>query len=182
MTDPRLERARRLLRDSQARLLAATGGLTDAQWRWRPAPGTWSVLDGVEHLATIERGTTRMLLDGLSHPEAADAPVRDAAVLAVYDERLVTGLLSRDERLVAPERVAPSGRFASGADALAQFTEWRGKLMAWADAPTWPPASRTAPHPRLGTIDGVQWMLFLGGHAERHVRQMHEVLSALPRP
>jgi hypothetical protein len=181
MADPRLERARRLLRDSQAHLIAACGGLTEDQWRWRPDDATWSALDNVEHLAVVERGSARMLVEGMTHPEAADAPVREAAVLAVYDERMVTSLLGRTEKADAPDRVRPKGRFASGAEALANFNEWRTKLTAWADAPTWPPASKVAPHPRFGQIDGVQWMLFLGAHAERHVRQLADVLTALPR-
>lgn len=181
MTDPRLERAQRLLRDSQEHLLAVCGGLTEAQWRWRPDETTWSALENVEHLAVVERGSARMLVEGMTHPEAADAPVREPAVLAVYDERMVTGLLERTERAEAPERVRPKGRFASGAEALGSFLEWRTKLLAWADAPTWAPASKVAPHPRFGTIDGIQWMLFLGAHAERHVRQATDVLTGLPR-
>lgn len=181
MTDPRLERARRLLRDSHAHLLAACGSLTESQWRWRPDDATWSALDNVEHLAVIERGTTRMLLEGLSHPDATDAPRREPAVLAVYDERIVTGLFGRDDRRAAPERVSPKGRFATGAEALANFTESRTRITAFADAPTWDLVSKVAPHPALGVIDGIQWMLFLGGHAERHVRQISELLSRLPR-
>lgn len=161
--------------------MAACGGLTEAQWRWRPTEATWSALDNVEHLAVVERGSARMLADGMTHPEAADAPVREAAVLAVYDERLVSGLLGRDEKADAPDRVRPKGRFETGAEALANFIEWRTKLLTWADAPTWPPTSKIAPHPRFGMIDGVQWMLFLGAHAERHVRQVTELLSGLPR-
>lgn len=180
MTDPRLERARRLLRDSHEHLLAVCGGLSEAQWQWRPAPSAWSVLDNLEHLAVVERGSGRMLIEGLTHPEAADAPVREAAVLATYDERIVTGLFGRDDKRDAPERVRPKGRFTTWADALANFTESRTKLTAFADAPTWPLSSRVAPHPAFGTIDGIQWMLFLGAHTERHVRQMAEVVSAMP--
>jgi len=180
MTDPRLERARRLLRDSHEHLLAACGGLTEAQWRWRPDDTTWSALDNLEHLAVIERGSGRMLVEGMAHPEAAAAPAREAAVLSVHDERLVTALLSRTERAPAPERVQPKGRFATGAEALATFNASRAQVVAWADAPSWPPSEKVAPHPRLGPLDGIQWMLFLGAHAERHARQVTELLAALP--
>lgn len=178
MTASRLDRARALLRDSHQHLLAAVGGLTDAQWSWRESPEQWSVLDNVEHLAVVERGTMRFVTDGFSHPEAEPAPARSAETLDAFDQKLIGWMVARDERRNAPERVNPKGRFASGAEALDNLTVSRQSVMTFADAPTYALDAQMAPHPAVGKIDGIQWLLFLGGHMERHVRQIEEILRA----
>lgn len=174
----RLDLARATLRDSHLHLLAATGGLTDAQWTWRRQDGEWSPLDVVEHLAVVERGSSRFLVEGFTHPEVADAPARSESDLSAYDSKLIGWLTTRDTPVTAPERVAPKGRFATGPEALENLTTSRQALVAFADAPSYDLASKVAPHPRLGLLDGVQWMLFLAAHMERHVAQLEAISSA----
>jgi uncharacterized damage-inducible protein DinB len=178
MTSTRLDRARALLRDAHQHLLAAVGGLSDEQWHWRAADTHWSALDTVEHLAVVERGTVRFLTDGFSHPEAEAAPPRSAEALDAYDQKIITWMITRDERRTAPERVNPKGRFTSGQEALENLTASRQSIISFADAPTYALEAHTAPHPAVGKIDGIQWLLFLGGHMERHVRQIEEIVAA----
>ncbi|MDX2182637.1 MAG: DinB family protein [Gemmatimonadaceae bacterium] len=177
MTSTRLDRARALLRDAHQHLLAAVGGLSAEQWSWRPTDQQWSVLDNVEHLAVVERGTVRFLTDGFTHPEAEAAPARPIEALDAYDQKIIAWMLSRNERRNAPERVNPKGRFTSGQEALDNLTTSRQSIIAFADAPTYALEAHLAPHPAVGKIDGIQWLLFLGGHMERHVRQIEEIVA-----
>src|SRR5689334_13240427 len=50
------ERARvtQYLEDSQKEFLAAIEGLSDAQWKWKPAPERWSVGETAEHIVLTE--------------------------------------------------------------------------------------------------------------------------------
>jgi hypothetical protein len=49
---------------------ALTGYLTDEQWRWRPAPDSWSVLEVVAHLRDIEREVYGALLQRVLREDA----------------------------------------------------------------------------------------------------------------
>ncbi len=40
-------------------ILEATRGLTDEQWRWRPTPTSWSILEVIGHLLDEERDDFR---------------------------------------------------------------------------------------------------------------------------
>jgi hypothetical protein len=47
--------------------------------------------------------------------------------------------------------------------------------MSFAEATEADLRSHFFPHPFLGDLDCYQWLLFLGLHCERHVRQLEEV-------
>src|ERR1700760_855176 len=42
------------LKDSQAEFVKAVSGLSDAQWKWKPAPERWSVGECAEHIMLAE--------------------------------------------------------------------------------------------------------------------------------
>ncbi|MEO8131703.1 MAG: hypothetical protein ABI822_31705, partial [Bryobacteraceae bacterium] len=45
--------------------------------------------------------------------------------------------------------------------------------------PDYPLRWKIVPHFALGALDGYQWLVFLGAHCDRHVRQL-EAVKALP--
>jgi hypothetical protein len=57
-------------------------GLTPAQQAYRPAPGTWHILDVVEHLAVAEPEYWKMVQDSMAQPPgAAGISATDADIL-----------------------------------------------------------------------------------------------------
>src|SRR4051794_12858442 len=42
------------LEETRAEVLAATKGLSEAQWNFKPAPDRWSVAEVAEHIASAE--------------------------------------------------------------------------------------------------------------------------------
>jgi uncharacterized damage-inducible protein DinB len=67
---------RRLLRGRDI-IVALCADLEDADWRWRPAPGKWSLLEVVNHLADEERDDFRKRLDLLLHHAGTTWPPID---------------------------------------------------------------------------------------------------------
>src|SRR5512144_562943 len=103
---------------------AATAGLPESLAKTRPEADRWSVLECVEHVATVEE----IFLKRLAGGEYTEAPPEDRAKEASLAARIV----DRSSRRQAPETVLPKGRFTSLAAGLEQFEDARGRSLQFA--------------------------------------------------
>jgi len=162
------EHAGRYLAVTRDRLAAATNGVSEAQWTFKPAADRWSLAEIMEHIAIVE-DRVREIVGKM--PEApADAPDRD---IKGTDVAILVDLPCRYPRFKAPERVAPAGAQV-GMESLDKFFRSRvqmGELLASAAHLR----GRVLQHPVFGPWDGYQWILAAGGHCSRHTSQILEV-------
>jgi uncharacterized damage-inducible protein DinB len=158
------------LEQSREDLHAAVEGMNESEARSRPAEGRWSVLECLEHVATVER---RFLsrLEGAGQLESLIDPQREGGVLAMVTDR--------SQRRQAPEPVQPAGRFASLADALKDFDSTRAEVIAFAQARHAELRTIGAEHAIFGRVTGYELMLIIAGHACRHAAQIREARTAL---
>jgi hypothetical protein len=162
------ERAVRLLEASRDRVCASVGGLSEAQWTFKPAPDRWSALDNVEHLAVLGGRVKMMLLNIANAPAAApERPVEEV------DELLLASVVDRSVKLKVPEAGAPTGRW-SPAVALEQYRAVCDEFAEIARTST-VLRQHAVPHPLFGPMDGYQWVLAAGAHSDRHNQQILEV-------
>jgi hypothetical protein len=187
LTPEDLERARALLVGSRERLAAAVEGLSGEALAFRPAPGRWTIAENVEHLAIVERLVVERVLPRLAaappppadrDPCALDAMLRDA----VPRPGELTAAGTRAPLFEAPPPIRPAGA-AGAADSLAQFAADRDAAIAFLDRSAPELRRHAIDHLKFGPLDGYQWMLFVGAHTDRHVRQIASVKSdgAFPR-
>ncbi len=101
-----------LLRESREKFLGSFAGVSEEQGSMHPASDCWSVLDTVEHLASAESLMLKLITTG-RRPRSADSPNREHIFLAVVADR--------SRKMQSPESGQPRGRFASLAEAAAQF-------------------------------------------------------------
>lgn len=161
-----------LLVSTQERLIAATEGLTAAQWAFVPGPDRWSIAECAEHLALSEQallGIVRgqILESPATRESAAAARGRDGVVVAAMRDR--SNRMKTFDFLV-PQTVAPSSSafveaFVPRREATIQYVREAIDDLHHHFAPLGP----------LGNLDGYQWLLLLASHTERHVAQMDEV-------
>jgi uncharacterized damage-inducible protein DinB len=158
------------LEKSREDLHSAVEGIAEAEARTKPAEGRWSVLECVEHVATVER---RFLgrLESAGQLESAIDPQREAGVLAMVTDR--------NQQRQAPEIVQPSGRFASLAEALADFDATRAQVIQFAEIRHDELRTLGSQHPLFGQVTGYELMLIIAGHACRHAAQIREARAAL---
>jgi uncharacterized damage-inducible protein DinB len=160
-----------LLRESRERFLQSFAGVTDDESRRRPSDEQWSVLDTVEHLTLAEK---RMLdlVTGLRRPRAAGAPNREEVFLQV--------IVDRSRKLESPEGARPQGRFASLADAAAQFRASRDNAMRFVEQNTddLRTTEVTHPHPAAGDVSTYEMLIIMAKHAERHALQIAEIKNS----
>jgi len=153
---------------TEAWLVDEVDGLSDAQLKYRMAPGTWSVMDAVEHLAIAEPQYWKNLQDSLARP------VQPGFKSKGTDAGILWYGIDRTQRATTGDARVPHGTFPSVKESLASFRQLRATMLE---------AARTSPddfrgRPLLqseGTQDVYQWFLMISAHAQRHILQIREV-------
>ena len=151
--------------------LQSLEGLTPEQWNWKPAPDGWSVCETAEHTTVVLRRITHTLTKSILSqplPPAQEKP-RES------DERIIQLMFDRSVRRPAPDMVQPTGRWKTRPECTAAFSEGEAELKTWFHGVTEDLRQFGSAHPVLGMLDGVQWLLFLAAHTERHTRQVREI-------
>ncbi|MCU0620125.1 MAG: DinB family protein [Gemmatimonadales bacterium] len=154
---------------ARAAVLGAIAGLDDAQWRFRPGAGAWSIAENAEHLALTARAIGGLVMRTLRAP-AGEEPV--ASPLA---ERIRARMADRSFRAQVPDTVRPEGEVGALAEVAARFGAPRDALAAFVGDRAHGLTGPRALHPALGPLDAAEWLAFLAAHELRHVAQIDEV-------
>ena len=131
-------------------IVALARAVPPHQVRWPPAPGEWSALEVINHLANEEDEDFRTRLDTLLHGPGEDPPPIDPEGWVVARADNARGL---DESL---------DRFLAG----------RRQSLAWLRALGTPDWSRSWRHPEGFTIRAGDLLAAWAGHDLLHLRQL----------
>ncbi len=158
------------LEQSKKEMLASIHGLTQDQWTFKPAPAVWSVAECAEHIVLAEDyifGGAQMALQAPAGPRLESAtPERDRT--------FVTRIKDRSQKATAPEPIVPSGKFATPADAIREFTARRDKSIAYVKSTNDALRAHAVDGP-AGKMDAYQFLLLMAAHSSRHTAQILEV-------
>jgi polyisoprenoid-binding protein YceI len=152
--------------------LKSISGLSDKQWKFKPAPDRWSVSEVSEHIAVSEAGIFGLVQKQIMTSPAA--PEKRAEV-KVTDERILQMVPDRTRTAQAPEFLKPTSRFATREDNIKAFEDSRKATMDYIRTTNDDLRDHFFPHPLLGTMDAYQWILLISAHSERHTKQIEEV-------
>lgn len=162
------------LHATRKQLLDATANLTEAQWKFKPAPEKWSTAGVVEHLALTERALLGMVQKLMAGPAAPPQT-------KIEDSVILKGMPDRTQRANAPEMLQPSETKGFGPPLVAEFTKARDTSIAWVRDEKGDMRGRSAKS-AFGTIDAVQWILYMSAHTERHLAQIMEIRASSGYP
>jgi uncharacterized damage-inducible protein DinB len=159
------------LAQSRERLVLTVEGLSAEQRNFRPAEDRWSIADCIEHITVVESHILRTIQQVLqSTPE----PERQGEARG-KEQTILERVPARERRVKGPEEVQPQNRWPEFEELLLQFEASRERSVRFSAVTQADLRNHFFPHPFLGLLDCYQWLLFLGAHCERHVRQMEEV-------
>ena len=172
-----LDQAREYFLQSRSRVVEVTKGLSDAQWRFKPAPDRWSIAENLEHIVIVHERVLARLQGQLAQapPPPVDRDTRqiDAIILEKIPDRSI--------KAKAPDFIQPSGygtlpelmeRLFRSYHQLSEFVESTPDLRAHVlDAPP----LRILTNGAYDTMDGFQWALTAAAHDQRHAAQIFEV-------
>jgi uncharacterized damage-inducible protein DinB len=162
------------LRESRAKLAAATEGLTQAQAAIKPSPEKWSVLECVEHIVLAER----RIRGWAENPQEGEAPPANPQ----KEAELMEAMAVRATRRQSPEPARPNGRYTTLAEALREFEKERAHSIAFVEKQGPGLYTRRATHPFFGAINGAETICLMAAHSERHAAQIREVRAAIESP
>jgi hypothetical protein len=163
------------LEESHRRLFAALEGLTEEGWRFRPSPDRWSIAECAEHIAAAELPLARLFASGARHQPSEE----ERREIRGRDDFVRRFLRDRSQKGEAPDRIRPTGRFATREETIRAFEERRAANLDFVRKTSEPLRDRFSPHPFAGVIDGYQWVLFLAAHTDRHAAQIEEIRKQL---
>ena len=172
-----LQQGRLYLQQTRNYVIGATRGLSEAQWKFKPAPERWSIAEIVEHIVVVQDYVLGPVREQLAHspvsPVARNYQQIDRLILSAMPDRLTT--------FQAPEPIQPAARWTH-AEALDRLLKNYSRLSEYLEST---PDLRlhiadSLPMKALSkgeytSMDGYQWVLAAAGHAERHTKQILEV-------
>jgi hypothetical protein len=152
--------------------LNSIAGLSEKQWKFKPAPDRWSVAEVSEHIAVSESSifglVQKQIMTSPAAPEKrAQVAGKDATVLKMVPDRT--------HKAQAPEFLKPTNRWATEADVAKAFEDSRKTTMDYVRTTNDDLRDHFGPHPMLGPLDAYQWILLISAHSERHTKQIEEV-------
>ncbi len=159
-------------------MLAAIAAVPEARRNERPAEGSWSVAEVLEHLAMANRTLAAAMRRTLEEARAA-GPLPHDAQTSLAETVLPSGAaFDGVQRYTAPERFLPSNA-AQFADAASRQSASRSELLAiLADYDGTDFTQFTAPHPRLGVLHYYHWFHFVALHERHHAAQVRRIAEA----
>lgn len=166
------EAALRSLQATKDAFLQSIAGLSEKQWRFKPAPDRWSVAEVSEHIAVSESAIFGMVQSKLM---TSPATPEKRAEVAGKDETILKMVPDRSHKAQAPEFLKPTNRWATREETTKAFADSRKATMDYIRTTNDDLRDHFGPHPLLGPMDAYQWILLISAHSERHTKQIEEV-------
>ncbi|MDQ6612209.1 MAG: DinB family protein [Gemmatimonadota bacterium] len=169
---PRLTEVVLYLQRERAELVAYVQSLPGSSLSQRPSANSWSVAETLEHLVKIESGAGRLISTLLKQVIAEGNTTQEETSIMHKLDQFFAG--EGSQKLEAPDFVKPTG-VVSASDSLEALETIRGRVIeAIEKSAGWDLGSVSYSHPFFGPITGYQWMLLIGKHEERHLKQIKE--------
>jgi hypothetical protein len=157
------------LKQTREGVVTAVKGLSDAQLNFKPAPDRWSIAEVLEHISLAEGFILQNVEQKIMKAPAGDA-TRD---VAKTDAFVVAAIPDRSHKFQAPEPLKPTGHVPAS-ESLSKFIAARGQTIEFLQST--PDLRQHVVDSPLGKpLDAYEWLLFIGGHSERHTKQILEV-------
>jgi DinB superfamily len=172
LTAEERETALKSLQATHDAFLQSIAGLSEKQWKFKPAPDRWSVAEVAEHIAVSESTIFGMVQSKImTSPAEPDKRTETKG----KDEMVLKMVPDRSHKAQAPEFLKPTSRWATQAELTQAFENSRKATMDYVRTTNDDLRDHIGPHPLLGPLDAYQWILLISAHSERHTKQIEEV-------
>jgi hypothetical protein len=137
----------------------------------------WTIAQVVEHIAMVDEGVSKICSKLLSKTRETGALASGSVNIS---DRFKRGSAEVDHiKVEAPELVRPTGNIPLS-DSLIRMDENRRRLREIQPLfETYDGDTEKFPHPFLGEMSAVEWLIMKGGHEARHTRQIENILEKL---
>jgi len=134
----------------------------------------WSILDCVDHMVQSERYLLTRLQAAKLSPEPFEKSRRAAKIAALAADR--------SRRIEAPPQAHPHGRYATLAEALADFDAVRAEVKRYLEQSAGDLNCWITDHPLIpGPVTCHETLIMIAAHPARHAEQIVEIREVLAR-
>ena len=165
------------IEESRKEFLAAIDGVTERQWKWKPAPDRWSVGEVAEHIVLAEAALFGNVKKAMSSPINPDWEENTKGKTATLEAVLAPRL----GKAKSPEAIAPKGEMTA-TEVRARFEKQRAEIVKFAMETEAPIKQYTVNNPFFGPLNGHQWLIYAPLHTMRHDKQIAEVKATAGYP
>jgi hypothetical protein len=165
------QRDLRLLAEGREAVFEAVRGISEEDAVRHAREGCWSVLECMEHICVTE--------DSMYEAFTTRIPCVNEPGRRDREDDIIRGTPLRLEKITAPERLRPTGRFPSVADALEYFSHARARIIEYVEHCDRDLRLYRAKHPTMGEITGEEFLIIIALHPARHANQIRETREAL---
>ena len=174
MTDSEREFVIEYLEQTRGRVRALAASIPPEQRNARPSENEWSAAELIEHVMVVEKFSQRVIERMLTE----GTPDESRRGKGAHKDRLILDATpARTARVQAPPGFHPEHRWADFDELLREFDATRDRTIELARTAQKDLRVYFAAHPFFKDLDGYQWLLLMGAHTERHVRQAEESLA-----
>jgi uncharacterized damage-inducible protein DinB len=179
MTDAERIKVLGWLDASRQEFLAAIDQVSDAQWKWKPAPDRWSIGEVAEHVVLAEAGQFANVKKALAAEASADWEQKTRG----KTEMIEMVMAPRRGKATSPESLVPGGAMTR-AQARERFEALRVEMVKFAKETAAPLKEHLAAHPMpiFDPLNAYQWLIYAPLHTQRHVKQIAEVKATAGYP
>ncbi len=160
------------IREKTKRLVA---DLTDKQTAFLPEGEKWTIAHIIEHIAIVQDGMAKISAKLLTQAQAAGKTASGAARLS--ENFVQKANEAKTLKFQAPDMVHPTGN-QTIEDSLKKMDETRGELEKL--RPLFESVECSDfkfPHPFMGDFTAHEWLILVGDHEARHLRQIEAMLE-----
>jgi hypothetical protein len=167
------------LEESRQEFHAAIDGVSEEQWKWKPAPERWSVGETAEHIVLAEA----MLFENVKKAVGSPANPAWEEQTKGKTEFIVQVMAPRLGKAQAPEPIVPRSGMTV-ALVKERFDQQRAEIAKFASDTNVALKEHTGQHPFpvFGTLNAYQWLIYVPLHTERHDKQIAEVKTTAGYP
>jgi uncharacterized damage-inducible protein DinB len=140
-------------------------GLSPAQFRFRPAPGVWSILEVVEHLAIANPIYWRQFHEAMKAPAGRSKPLGT-------DEAILWYGIDRTHREKAIPSEEAKGQLRDVHSALESLGRLHAEMLRYVRTTE---DDLRAHYVERQRSDAYQWLLLISTHEQRHILQIREI-------
>ena len=179
-----IDQALRYFEQTRSRVKEVITGLSEAQWRFKPAPDRWSISENLEHMVIVHERILGPIREQLAQ---APAPPADGDH-QVVDRIIFEKVPDRSIKAKAPDFMEPIGQM-SLPDSLDRLSRNYERLTAFVESThdlrehvLESPPLRRITNGAYQSMDGYQWALTAAAHDQRHLNQILEVKAHVNYP
>jgi hypothetical protein len=165
MTDLERERLVAHLEMTAGWLEDEVSNLSQAQLEFQRAPGTWSILEVLEHLVVVGPIYWNDLQQGVQGPPTSDSLSGGDATILWYG-------INRSNREPAAPSETPRGQLRNVTGGLAEYRTNHSRLLQYIRTTKDDLRRRIV---QRQTCDAYQWALLISTHEQRHILQIREI-------